>query len=213
MSVSTLSPAVQHSIINAANISVSRYAKAFCDKIGNKHFFSPEDLEDIAGTTVYKACRSFETYTSEKGKISTWISQIAFNALKDAIDYKMKRLAISCPMFTESQDTRDEYSEDEFFEESNPDEKAVYYEYSADVEVNRKDFELRVNHEISKLSAKNQKYASLLIDGYTPKEMAAIEGCTANAAAKRIWSIRQTLKETLLQVSIEFDVYCDRLAS
>lgn len=96
MSISALSPAVQHSIINAANLSVSCFAKAFCDKLGRKHFFTQEDIEDIAGVVILKAWRSYETFDPEKGKIATWIKTIAFNCVKDAIKYKINRLPISC---------------------------------------------------------------------------------------------------------------------
>ena len=41
----------------------------------------------------------------------------------------------------------------------------------------------------------------MLEDGYAPKDMALTEGCSANAAAKRIWVIRQTLREPISKIA------------
>ena len=200
MSVSALSPAVQHSIINAANLSVSCFAKAFCDKLGRKHFFTQEDIEDIAGVVILKAWRSYETFDPEKGKIATWIKTIAFNCVKDAIKYKIKRLPISYSLYAENPETGDEYCVDEYCDENHglhSEKSEMLCEFSADSGILQKEFEISVKQEVSKLSEKNQRFADMLIEGYAPREMAIIEGCTANAASKRIWEIRQTLRPLL----------------
>ena len=93
-----LSAVEQHNLIASANAAVVRFVNLFSDKLGNKRFFSREDIEDMAGDTIMKACRSIDRYDPEKAKMSTWVGRIAVNTVKDAINYKMKRLPISGSM-------------------------------------------------------------------------------------------------------------------
>ena len=42
--------------------------------------------------------------------------------------------------------------------------------------------------------------------------MAEHEGCTANAASKRIWDIRHALKTTIAETAREFGLFFDKIA-
>ena len=95
----SLSAAEQHTLISTANAAVVRIVSLFTAKLGNKHFFSREDIEDIAGDVIMKAWRSMDGYDPERAKMSTWVGRIAVNCVKDAVDYKMKRLPISGAMY------------------------------------------------------------------------------------------------------------------
>ena len=67
--------------------------------------------------------------------------------------------------------------------------------------------------KVGKLSDKNQKFFSMLVEEeLTPKEMAEREGCTANAASKRIWDIRQALKAAIAETAREFGLFFGKIA-
>ena len=203
----TISAAEQQKIISSAHVAVSVFVYSYTNKLGNRRFFTKEDIEDIAGDVIYKACRSYDRYDSEKSSLKTWISHIAFNCVKDAIDYRMKRIGLSEPMYSENS------KDDEYNIVDTPDPKKGFNssvwdlvsEYSADKDINRKEFEEEVMGKVGKLSDKNQKFFSMLVDEkLTPKDMAKREGCTANAAAKRIWDIRHALKTAIAETAREF---------
>ena len=203
----TISAAEQQKIISSAHVAVSVFVYSYTNKLGNRRFFTKEDIEDIAGDVIYKACRSYDRYDSEKSSLKTWISHIAFNCVKDATDYRMKRIGLSEPMYSENS------KDDEYNIVDTPDPKKGFNssvwdlvsEYSADKDINRKEFEEEVMGKVSKLSDKNKKFFSMLVDEkLTPKDMAKREGCTANAAAKRIWDIRHALKTAIAETAREF---------
>ncbi|MBR5678885.1 MAG: hypothetical protein IKX20_12280 [Paludibacteraceae bacterium] len=203
----SLSAAEQHNLISIANIAVSRCAKAFSDKIGVKGFFRREEIEDIAGNVVYKAWRSLGGYDPKTANLSTWLGKIAFNCVNDAIDYKMKRLPISYPLYSVNTDEGEEFDATEYCPPSrvfNSEEQVLFSEYGADKGIIAREFAETVRGEFGKLSEKNQRFVSLLEAGYTPKQMAIVEGCTANAASKRIFDIRRVLKASLAEVAQEF---------
>jgi len=211
-----ISTAQQQTIINNANIAVARFAKSYADKLGLKRLFTKEDIEDIVGNTLYKACRSFGCYNPAKAKLSTWVSRIAVNCVISAVDYKMKRIPISYDMYVEKSESGDEFGVDEFCDERcgfNADVWDMLSEYEADRQLNEKEFEACVRAQCEKLSEKNQRFERWLEDGMTPKDMAAQEGCTADAAAKRVWVIRQALKEPISEIADEFGFSCRKLAS
>ena len=74
-------------------------------------------------------------------------------------------------------------------------------ENSADGRVLLGELRERICSEVSKMSDKRQRVAHMLNVGFTPKEMAAIEGCTPTAASKRIWDIREALRTALAEWS------------
>lgn len=210
-----ISAAQQQSIIDNANYATARFAKYYTEKHGFRNLFTKEDIEDIAGTTICKACRSFGCFNPAKAKLSTWVSTIAANCVKDAIDYKIKHLPLSDELFVENRESGDEFEADEFCDGRkgfNPKVWDLISENDADREVNRKEFESRVREEISKLSEKNQRFERMLEEGDSPKTMALAEGCTADAASKRIWIIRQTLKEPVSVIADEFGLSNRKLA-
>ena len=205
----SISAEQQNTIISNANIAVARFAKSYADKLGLKRFFTKEDLEDIAGNTIYKACRSFDCFDPSKAKLSTWVSRIAINCVISAVEYKAKRLPISNALYDENSENGDEFSADEFCDSRkgfNPEVWGLLSEYEADKEINRKEFEYSVRKEVSKLSEKNQRFERMLEEGDAPRDMALAEGCSADAAAKRVWVIRQTLREPLSEIADEFGI-------
>ena len=212
--VRSLSAAEQHNLIAIANNAVSRCAYLFAEKCGNKRFFSRQDIEDIAGTVILKAWRSLDSYNPEKASIKCWVTRIALNCVKDAVDYRMRRLSISASLYNDRE-------EDECFDASevcdvkrgfNTDVQEMFSSYEADRDINRREFEQCVSNEVSKLSDKNQRFYRMLKDGYAPREMAALEGCTPNAASKRIFDIRHSLKAAIAQVADEFGIPCEKIA-
>ena len=210
-----ISAAQQQAIIDNANIAAARFAKSYTDKLGIRNLFTREDIEDIAGTTICKACRSFGCYNPARGKLSTWVSSIASNCVIDAVDYKIKHLPISGELFAENRESGDEYCADEYCDERKgftPKVWDLLSEYEADKELNQQEFERCVRAEISKLSEKNQRFERMLEKGETPKTMALVEDCTADAAAKRVWVIRQTLKQPVAEIADEFGISSKKVA-
>ena len=211
-----LTAAEQRAIISTANVAVSVHVNSFTAKLPNKYFFTKEDIEDLAGEVIYKACRSFDRFDSKKSSLKTWVSRIALNCVKDALDYRMKRIGLSEPMFSESSKDDEEYNKAETSDPKKGFDTSVWdlvSEYSADKDINQKEFEEEVMGKVGTLSDKNQKFFSMLFDEeLTPKEMAEREGCTANAAAKRIWDIRQALKAFLSETAREFGLFFGNIA-
>ena len=211
----SLSAAEQRAIISTANVAVSVHANSITAKLPNKYFFTKEDIEDLAGEVIYRACRSFDRFDSEKSSLKTWVSRIALNCVKDALDYRIKRIGLSEPMFSESSKDDDEYIKVETSEFNKGFDTSVWdlvSEYSADKDISQKEFEETVMGEVGKLSDKNQKFFSMLVDEeLTPKEMAEREDCTANAAAKRIWDIRHALKTSIAETAREFGLFYDKI--
>ena len=212
----SLSAAEQRAIISTANVAVSVHANSITAKLPNKYFFTNEDIEDMAGEVIYRACRSFDRFDSEKSSLKTWVSRIALNCVKDALDYRIKRIGLSEPIFSESSKDDDEYNKVETSEFKKGFDTSVWdlvSEYSADKDINRNEFEETVMGEVGKLSDKNQKFFSMLVDEeLTPREMAEREGCTANAAAKRIWDIRHALKTSIAETAREFGLFFGKIA-
>lgn len=210
-----ISAAQQQSIIDSANFAAAKFAKSYTDKIGFRNLFTKEDIEDIAGTTISKACRSFGRFNPAKAKLSTWVYTIAANCVIDAATYKIRRRPLTGELFVENHENGDEFEADECCDARkgfNPMVWDLISEYDADREINREEFESLVRAEISKLGDKNQRFARLLEEGHTPKTMALVEGCTADAAAKRVWVIRQTLKEPVSGIAEEFGISNRKLA-
>ena len=214
----SLSAAEQRAIISTANVAVSVHTNSITAKLPNKHFFTKEDIEDLVGEVIYRACRSFDRFDSGKSSLKTWVSRIALNCVKDALDYRMKRIGLSEPMFSESSkdDDDDEYNKVEtsdFKKGFNTSVWDLVSEYSADKDINGKEFEEEVMGKVGKLSDKNQKFFSMLVEEeLTPKEMAEREGCTANAASKRIWDIRHALKTTIAETGRDFGLFFGKIA-
>lgn len=213
----TISAAEQRTIISSANIAVSVHTNSITAKLPNKYFFTKEDIEDIAGEVIFRACRSYDRFDSEKSSLKTWVSRIALNCVKDTLDYRMKRIGLSEPMYSESaKEDDDEYNKVETSDSKKGFDTSVWdlvSEYSADKEINQKEFEEEVMGKVGKLSDKNQKFFSMLVDEeLTPKEMAEREGCTANAASKRIWDIRQALKAATVGNAREFGLFFGKIA-
>jgi len=210
MSYSTrpLSAKEQNAIITNANFAVARFAQAYADRQRMKMFFTKEDIEDIAGNTIYKACRSFNSYDPNKGALSTWVSHIAASCVITAFVYKLKRIPISYALTVENEDG-DKYDLDEVCDSRkgfNQKMSELFSEFEADRNLDIKEFEDSVRKQTRKLSEKNQRFELLLEEGYAPKDMAAVENCTPDAAGKRVWVIRQTLREPVQKIADEFGV-------
>lgn len=213
----SLSAAEQHQLISHANSAVSHAVSVFTAKLGNEYFFSREDIEDIVGDVIFKACRSWDRYDPDKAKLSTWVCTIAVNSVKDAVDYRMKRLSISGPLDIRATDDDDEEEHDasEVCDKRrgfNPEMLELFSHYEADRDMNRKDFEKSVAEQVGTLSEKNQRFFKMLTEEVSRKDMAVMEGCTPNAASKRVFDIRAVLRASLLEIAREFDIPYDSIA-
>lgn len=187
----------QNQLIAAANTAVAYYAAYYTEKFGNKHFFSREDVEDMAATTVMKAYGAIDKYDPKKAKLTTWVSAIAANCVKDAINYRMRRLNINGPMNMENpkDDSDEEYGADEVpFKTRILDKMSVNDTDSLAI---RNDLKKHIEKELDRMTDKRKRIARMLTAGYTPKEMADAEGCTTTAIYKCVYDIRAVLKESL----------------
>lgn len=189
----SLSFTEQKQLIATANDAAARFAAKY-----GKGFFSREDVEDIAATVVMKAMGAMDRFDPEKASLKTWVSRIAANCVKDAVDYKMKRLCISAPMCMERM------GKDEDEEVFGADEIALNTEMVDEMSVNDTDRELLleemqryIDDKIAEMPARRQRIAQMMYAGYTPEEMAKAEGCTTNAIYGCIWNIRQALRRAL----------------
>ena len=193
-----ITPSEQKNILSSAKTSVEICVSNYADKTGLKHVFTKEDIEDIVCDTVYKACRSFASFDENKAKLSTWVNRIAVNCVRDAIDYKMKRRNISCELIEENSESGEEFGLDEVCLNSQENHFEGWARVSgetADRELLRKDFEAYVSDSLSGMSERDRKFLEWMKFGYTAKEMAAMDGCSTNAASKRMWAIRQRASE------------------
>ena len=198
MSKNNITPSEQKNILSSAKTSVEFCVSNYADKTGLKHVFTKEDIEDIVCDTVYKACRSFASFDENKAKLSTWVNRIAVNCVRDAIDYKMKRRNISCELIEENSESGEEFGLDEVCLNSQENHFEGWARVSgetADRELLRKDFEAYVSDSLSGMSERDRKFLEWMKFGYTAKEMAAMDGCSTNAASKRMWAIRQRASE------------------
>lgn len=193
----SLSAAEQHTLISTANAAVVRIVSLFTAKLGNKHFFSREDIEDIAGDVIMKAWRSMDGYDPERAKMSTWVGRIAVNCVKDAVDYKMKRLPISGAMYVTVKEDGEEFGADELV--FAPEVLNAMSENSADARAIHSELQGRICEEVSRMSDKRQRVAYMMNAGYKPKEIAAAEGSKPQAVSKCIWDIREALRTALAE--------------
>ena len=196
----SLSAAEQQTLLTAARFAVVRFACYFTDKTGHKSFFTKEDIEDLVQDAALKAWRSLESYNPDRAKLSTWVTRIAVNCVKDSIDYKMKRLGISESMFTKHGSDDKEVDATEVYDckcDLAPEIQCATYCFSADSEIERKEIEQGVLREVRKLGDRNERVVRLLLEEYTPREIAEVEGCTPNAAATRVCRIRRVLRASL----------------
>ncbi len=193
-----ISKSESEAIYSSARKAVEICARNYADKTGFKHFFTQEDIEDIANDTAYRAYRSFATFDGGKSKLSTWVNRIAVNTFRDALDNKMKRRNISCELIEENSESGEEYNLDEVCrksQESHCEGWTRMSEDEADKELLRKDFEAYISDSLPGLSERDRKFLEWMKLGYTAREMAAMDGCSTNAASKRMWAIRQRASE------------------
>ena len=206
----TISVAQQRDIIKYANLAVAKFSKSRVNSIGfSPRFFTKEDLEDIVGNVIYKACRYFPSFDSSKSELINWVWRIAINCVIDAVDYKIKHRPISYSLYAENSESGEEFNMDEVCDERcgfNPEVWDMLSEYDADRDLNQKELFACMNGLCAKLSVKNQRYEKWLEEGTSPKEMAAMDGCTPNAVSKRIWVIRQTLSNPAAEIAKEFGI-------
>lgn len=212
----SLSAAEQQSLLSTARFAVVRFTNSFSDKIGHKHFFSKEDIEDMVQDVAMKVWRSLDGYDPTRSKFSTWVGRISVNCVKDAIDYKMKRIGISESMYVMSTGDKEELDFSELGDNSrriSPEAWSATSCYAADREVERKDSELGVWREAHRLGDKNERVIRLLAGGYATKEIAAVEGWTPNAAATRVCRARRALKAALADAAEKYGFHYPSIAS
>ena len=177
-SFSTLSAAEQRNLYSTATAAVNWSASSYSNWIGNKRFFSQDDIQDLIQVTATKAWLHIGSFDPTKAKFSTWVGHIATNCVRDAADHILKRGGISGSP-----------------SEQDGEDGGAYGEFSVDRTVNLHELQKRVQDAVSTLSATEQRLYRYIAEEYTPKEIAAIEGCSAEAAATRCCRLRKKLKE------------------
>ena len=133
------------------------------------------------------------------------MGRIAVNCVKDAIDYKVKRLPISGSMYIGSNDEDAECGADEYI--LNSDLLNAMSENGADSRILQAELRDRICEEVSKMSDKRQRVAQMLNVGYKPREIASVEGGTPQAVSKCIWNIREALRAALVEWVNDADRY------
>ena len=196
----------QNTIYTTAQKAVSVFAKKFSYRL------TKEDIEDIASDTYIRSISYYESYDRRKASLKTWVSTIAHNCVIDAVSYKEKRLPISCSIYAKNSENGEEFGVDERCGVS-PEVRNRLSEYDADKELLQKELEACVRLEYSKLKEKSQRVIRWKEAGYGPQEIAEEEGCSSNAAAKRLWGARQSLKKRLAKTTGEFCFYSKKCAS
>ena len=180
------------------------------------HQFTYDEVNDIIGDTVFRACRSFDSYDPSKAKISTWVGRIALNCVRDAATCKKNRQAISEPLTAVDKITGRERNTYEFCDKEKGfsfEKTELFSEYETDRDIDYLEFEYSVEMEISKLSDRDQRVARMLIDGYSNSDIAKVDGGSINAVTKRVCVVRKTLKGPLSQLAARFDINFAKLAS
>jgi len=198
MTTSSITIKEQHDLLDNATAAVSSFTAKVFDG-----FFSRQDREDIVGNTMVKACRSLHRYDPDKGKLSTWVSKIAVNCVLTAAVDKRNHQPISHSM-VELDEDGDECSMIDIYGCSGKD-------YEADRNVDYSDFERSVREVTDSVKGKNGRFLLMIEDGLTPKQMAEVEGCTADAAATRKCKILAGIKAPIREIAVEFDVHNDKL--
>lgn len=195
----TIPVKMQHDIINNATAAVKSYV---LDKYSS--IFTKEDVEEIIGNTIAKACRSIGSY-NDNWALSTWMGKIARNCVKDELDGKMKRRPISGEMYV-SNDSGDEICRVNF---------GTYRgdEYEADRELLMEEFTEAVDDCVKDMSDRDKAFFEMMKDEKTPIEMAKEDGCNANAAAIRSCLIRKRLRQPLSELAEEYGISYKKLAS
>ncbi len=194
----SISPSEERAIITSARTTIEICVRKYADKTGFRHAFTKEDIDDIVSDTTYRACRSFSTFNKSKAKLSTWVNRIAVNTFRDAIVYKMKRRYINCEFIGENQESGKEFSLGEVhrdLQDSSCESWASLSEDSADRHLLFDEFEAGLSDLGSGKSKRNRQFLKWLEDGYSTNEMAAMDGCSPNAASKRLWGIRNVIRE------------------
>lgn len=194
MAKRNLTYAEQHQLLNYANTSVNCFVNR-----KYKGLFTAVEIEDIVGDTLYKVCRSIDTYDETQSRFNAWVNKIAINCVIDALDYKMKRSHISNLMFMEDEngeelDLAEIYGHDA-------------HENDADRHLLSNEFESEVGKVTCKLSEQKQKTLSMIMDGKTPAEMAIEEGWTPTTAATRKCRLLKEIKEPISMIAKEYGIF------
>ncbi len=188
------------SILNTANIAVRVYAPKILAFRRLDHIFNDADLEDIASACAEKACKSYDKYDPAKAKLSTWVTNIAINCVKDEIDRKLRHLDTFRPLATWTDDTLEEADFEDFADSCGgkvPEIREMLSEQEADREIQFKEFQAQLDEARASLGEKDIRFERLMEMELKSGEIAAIVGCTPNAAYKRIHLIRQAMAARL----------------
>lgn len=200
MTAKDLSISEQKQLISLATASVRSYV--FTSFRG---FFSNDDLDDIVGETVYKACQSYNRFDPTVAKLTTWIGRIAINTVISTAKAKTRRANISYPIHTINCDG--EYMDlIEILESPDP-----YTESDRKTDID--DFVRSVNEiKHTLLNDEERGLLSKIEDGYLPRYIARELGITPNAVSVRKNRIRAKLRTPIRELALEFDVHNNKLS-
>ena len=198
---SSMSAAMQHQLVTDSIIAVSRFCNSYASKIGLKHFFSAEEIQDIAGDVRLDACQYYRNYKPEKSKFSTWVRGIASNCVKDAICAKIKRLPISVRF--QQMGKTDSANMDELIKGA----EEVLSGLSADARIYLMDLESSIRDVLSKMNNRKQViYHLTQQEGLKPREIAKIIGCSSKTVSRNLCEIKNALKRSLSDNGLEYEI-------
>jgi len=198
MNVSELTAAEQARIINCATKSINYYTSKVY-----KNYFSDEELEDLIGETIFKACRAYDNFDPSRAKISTWISTIAKNTVLSEAEKKSHWTTVSCEV--------EEFDDDDDAPRSDFSWTSVYNPYSTENMCDRTEFMGRFESIACTLSDEEQRILQMLQEGFKPREIAEELGISQNAASVRIFRLRGKLSMPLKALSDEYGFHNGKL--
>ena len=204
----------QHIILSSARIAVTCFINDCL--VGFKFFFSKAEIDDIVGDTILKACVSYSSYDPAKAKLTTLLGTIAKHCVLTAIVNKNKRKNISYSYYSDNYRDGDKYSVEDYYYKHRgfiPEIRDRQSEYDVEKELSCKEFKQRIDSVCSEFSERDRRYKDWILLEYAPREMAEMDGCTPNAAAKRACGIRQVLRDSLPDIAAEFGIYEVKRAS
>lgn len=197
-------------ILESSTIAVRYWAKELPTLMKLNNFvFTTTQLEDVIGNCCLKACNSYASYDPAKGKISTWVNTIARHLVKDEIDKKLRERKVFSTPAIKANDEPDKADFEEFVDircGGFPEVSDMLSEYAADKEAIEHDFSARFSAACEGLGKKDRAVALLLEQGYKTGEIAREIGSTANAAGKRVYSVRKALKVALAPTAAEYGI-------
>ena len=189
--------------------SIKRLSKYFVSKFVEEKYdymFSWQDIEDIAGEAMLRACRSWHKFDAEKGPLGAWVKKICRRTVLDWVDYVSKRKDINGDMYPVGGKNDEEIDIDEAggFMTYRGDE------YETDRGLMYSEFEAKVREVINKtLTDKEKELEEHIEQELKPREIAELTGEKASTIAVRKCRVLDKLAEPLAMIGKEYGITMD----